>query len=34
MNLRALRTFVATAETGGLGQACARLHLSQPAASR
>lgn len=34
MNLRALQTFVATAESGGLGRACARLHLSQPAASR
>ena len=34
MNLRALRTFVVTAEVGGLGRACARLHLSQPAASR
>src|SRR5436190_22958961 len=33
-NLRALRTFVVTAETGGLGRASARLHLSQPAASR
>ena len=34
MNLRALRMFVATAEAGGLGRASARLHLSQPAASR
>ena len=34
MNLKSLRTFVATAEHGGLGPACARLHLSQPAASR
>ena len=34
MNLRALRTFVATSEIGGLGRAAARLHLSQPAASR
>ena len=34
MNLRSLRTFVATAEAGGLGRACARLNLSQPAASR
>lgn len=34
MNLRSLRMFVATAELGGLGRACARLHLSQPAASR
>src|SRR5581483_5657218 len=33
-NLRSLRTFVVTAETGGLGRACARLNLSQPAASR
>ena len=29
-----MRTFVATAETGVLGRASARLHLSQPAASR
>jgi LysR family cyn operon transcriptional activator len=34
MNLRALRTFVATADSGGLGRASERLHLSQPAASR
>jgi LysR family cyn operon transcriptional activator len=34
MNLRSLRTFVATAESGGLGRASERLHLSQPAASR
>lgn len=34
INLRALRTFVMTAEMGGLGRACARLNLSQPAASR
>ncbi len=34
MNLRALRTFVTTADAGGLGHASARLHLSQPAASR
>jgi len=34
MNLRALHMFVATAEAGGLGRACSRLHLSQPAASR
>lgn len=34
MNLRALRTFVATAEAGSLGRAAARLHVSQPAASR
>ena len=34
MNLRALRTFVTTAEVGGLGRACVRLNLSQPAASR
>jgi DNA-binding transcriptional LysR family regulator len=33
-NLRSLRTFVMTAEMGGLGRACARLNLSQPAASR
>ena len=34
MNLRALRTFVTTAEVGGLGRACVRLNISQPAASR
>jgi DNA-binding transcriptional LysR family regulator len=34
MNLRQLRTFVAIAEAGGLARAEARLHLSQPAASR
>jgi len=34
MNLRFLRTFVVTAEAGGLGRASARLNLSQPAASR
>jgi LysR family transcriptional regulator, cyn operon transcriptional activator len=34
MNLRSLRTFVATADAGGLGRASAQLHLSQPAASR
>jgi LysR family cyn operon transcriptional activator len=34
MNLRALRTFVATADSGGLGRASERLHVSQPAASR
>jgi len=34
MNLRALRMFVTTADAGGLGRACARLNLSQPAASR
>lgn len=34
VNLRALRTFVTTAEHGGLGRASERLHLSQPAASR
>src|SRR5215510_4814540 len=34
MNLRALRTFVATADLGGLGRASSRLNLSQPAASR
>lgn len=34
MNLRFLRTFVTTAELGALGRACARLNLSQPAASR
>jgi LysR family cyn operon transcriptional activator len=34
MNLRSLRTFVATADCGGLGRASERLNLSQPAASR
>ena len=34
MNLRAVRTFVTTADSGGLGRASERLHLSQPAASR
>jgi LysR family transcriptional regulator, cyn operon transcriptional activator len=34
MNLRSLRTFVMAAELGGLGRACTRLNLSQPAASR
>ena len=34
MNLRALRTVVTTVDFGGLGRACARLNLSQPAASR
>jgi len=34
ISLRPLRTFVVTAEMGGLGRACARLNLSQPAASR
>ena len=34
MNLRALRMFVTTADSGGLGRACAQLNLSQPAASR
>jgi LysR family transcriptional regulator, cyn operon transcriptional activator len=34
VNLRTLRTFVVTAEMGGLGRACAVLNLSQPAASR
>ena len=34
MNLRALRTFVATADSGGLVRASERLHVSQPAASR
>jgi len=34
MNLRALRMFVTTADDGGLGRACVRLNLSQPAASR
>ena len=34
MNLRFLRTFVTTVDCGGLGRACARLNLSQPAASR
>jgi LysR family cyn operon transcriptional activator len=34
MNLKSLRTFVMTADLGGLGRACTRLNLSQPAASR
>jgi len=34
MHLRQLRTFVAIADAGGFGRALARLHLSQPAASR
>lgn len=34
MNLRSLRTFVTTADLGGLGRASACLNLSQPAASR
>src|SRR4051812_35764192 len=34
MNLRALRTFVAIVDSGGLGRASERLHVSQPAASR
>ncbi len=34
MNLRSLQLFVATAEMGGVSRASARLHLSQPAASR
>jgi DNA-binding transcriptional LysR family regulator len=34
MNLRQLHTFVAVAEAGGFASALARLHLSQPAASR
>ena len=34
MNLRVLRTFVATVEAGGLARASSRLNLSQAAASR
>jgi len=34
ISLRSLRTFVMTAELGGLGRACGVLNLSQPAASR
>jgi LysR family transcriptional regulator, cyn operon transcriptional activator len=34
VNLRALRTFVAVVDSGGLGRASERLHVSQPAASR
>lgn len=34
MDLRFLKTFVDIAEAGGIGKACTRLHLSQPAASR
>src|SRR3974390_2495165 len=34
MNFRPLRTFIEIAETGGVGRAAARLHLTQPTASR
>jgi DNA-binding transcriptional LysR family regulator len=34
VNLKALQLFVATADLGGIGRASARMHLSQPAASR
>jgi len=34
MNLRSLRMFVATADSGSLGRACVQLNVSQPAASR
>src|SRR5712675_3593356 len=34
MNFSHLRTFVAIVEAGGIRQAAARLHLSQPALSR
>jgi LysR family transcriptional regulator, cyn operon transcriptional activator len=34
LNLRALRTFVSTAESGRLARASAKLNISQPAASR
>jgi DNA-binding transcriptional LysR family regulator len=34
MNLRHLRTFIAVVDAGGIHRAAARLHLSQPAASR
>ena len=34
MSLRQLRTFVAVVDAGGVARAAARLHLSQPAASR
>ena len=34
LNLRALRTFVATAKSGRLGSASSKLNVSQPAASR
>ena len=34
MNFRHLQTFIAIADAGGVGRAAARLHLSQPAASR
>jgi LysR family transcriptional regulator, cyn operon transcriptional activator len=33
-NLNQLRTFVTVVEAGGIHRAVARLHLSQPAASR
>jgi LysR family cyn operon transcriptional activator len=34
MNLRHLRTFAAVVDAGGIHRAAARLHLTQPAASR
>lgn len=34
MNLRDLRTFIAVADAGGVARAAARLHVSQPTASR
>ena len=34
MNFRHLQTFIAIADAGGVARAAARLHLSQPAASR
>jgi len=34
MSLRQLRTFVAVVDAGGVARAAAKLHLSQPAASR
>jgi DNA-binding transcriptional LysR family regulator len=34
MNLRSLRTFIAIADSGGVGRAAAKLNLTQPTASR
>src|SRR5262249_32751467 len=34
MNLRHLRTFIAIVDAGGVARAAARLHMTQPTASR
>ena len=34
MNLRHLRTFIAVVDAGGVARAAARLHMTQPTASR